>query len=65
MIPAGDRPSLIIIDDLHFFSYRENIDAASQLMNTAKILSLAQESAEFCTNSPGVCSTSPLTTFVK
>ncbi|XP_063841430.1 uncharacterized protein LOC135089586 isoform X1 [Scylla paramamosain] len=52
MIPAGDRPSLIIIDDLHSFSYRENIDAASQLVNAARILSLAQESAEFCSNSP-------------
>ncbi|KAG0728121.1 hypothetical protein GWK47_033153 [Chionoecetes opilio] len=51
-IPAGDRPSLIVIDDLHFFSHGQNIDAASQLMNAARILSLAQESAEFCSNSP-------------
>ncbi|XP_063841431.1 uncharacterized protein LOC135089586 isoform X2 [Scylla paramamosain] len=36
-------------------SFLENVrflDAASQLVNAARILSLAQESAEFCSNSP-------------
>ncbi|KAK4309505.1 hypothetical protein Pmani_018857 [Petrolisthes manimaculis] len=51
MIPAGDRPSLIVIDDLHVYSLSSNCgDTATQMMNVARILSLAQESAEFCSS---------------
>ncbi|XP_071531691.1 uncharacterized protein [Panulirus ornatus] len=52
MILAKDRPTLIIIDDLQFYSTTPHCrDAATQMVNAARILSLAQESAEFCSTS--------------
>ncbi|XP_042885508.1 uncharacterized protein LOC122261741 [Penaeus japonicus] len=51
MIPEKDRPSLIIIDDLHTYStLPECGDAATQMVNAARILSLAQESARYCSS---------------
>ncbi|XP_045599097.2 uncharacterized protein [Procambarus clarkii] len=57
MIPAKDRPTLIIIDDLHYYTTPQDygsvctIDTATQMANAARLLSLAQESAEYCNTS--------------
>ncbi|XP_037784155.1 uncharacterized protein LOC119580217 [Penaeus monodon] len=51
MVPEKDRPSLIIIDDLHTYStLPECGDVATQMVNAARILSLAQESARYCSS---------------
>ncbi|XP_027214805.2 microtubule-associated protein 9 [Penaeus vannamei] len=51
MVPEKDRPSLIIIDDLHTYStLPECGDVATQKVNAARILSLAQESARYCSS---------------
>ncbi|XP_053644731.2 uncharacterized protein [Cherax quadricarinatus] len=51
LIPAADRPTLIIIDELHFYTSPQDCgDAATQMVNIARIISLAQESAEYCSS---------------
>ncbi|XP_042214070.1 neurofilament medium polypeptide-like [Homarus americanus] len=50
-LPEIERPTFIIIDDLQFYTAPQDIgDTTTQKVNAARVISLAQEYAEFYTN---------------